>query len=288
MLDRVPRAERPVERRKDTGCERPSGDLPTALWIAIWRGFRGRCAPCGTGRMFRSFLQPVEACSGCGLNWRTRTADDFPPYLVILLTGHIVAPLMILVETQFHPPLWVHLAIWLPIVTILAFGLIQPAKGAVMAFQWWHWDFRKPGDGEPISNGGSEHTEQPRTIESRLNELRQGLVECCSGWNNRSHFDAHRLLRRHDRRRTGSRSSEPGECPQKSGQRYASRMNPPTCFGSGPCPSAFRGLWRDRNRMRVSTKHSSMTGMFAPTADRLFVAVPAGPGPAEIWELSFR
>lgn len=180
MVDRVQRPQRLVERPAEAVDDFSPADLPSALWIAICRGFLGRCARCGTGRMFRSFLQPVEACSDCGLNWRTRTADDFPPYLVILLTGHIVAPLMILVETRFHPPLWVHLAIWLPLVTMLAFGLIQPAKGAVMAFQWWHWDFRQPGDSRPIS-GKSPEGKPPPTSTLHIDEPRQGLVQCCSG-----------------------------------------------------------------------------------------------------------
>jgi hypothetical protein len=68
MLDRLQRPERPVERWADTDDELSPGDPPSALWIAIWRGFRGRCARCATGHIFRSFLQPVEACSDCGLN----------------------------------------------------------------------------------------------------------------------------------------------------------------------------------------------------------------------------
>lgn len=99
--------------------------------------------------MFRSFLQPEGACAICGLNWRSRTADDFPPYLVILLTGHIVAPGMIWMEISWHPAAWIQTAIWLPIVAALAVGLIQPVKGAVMAFQWWHWDFKREAEGSP-------------------------------------------------------------------------------------------------------------------------------------------
>ena len=52
-----------------------------------------------------------------------------------LLIGHIVAPGMIWMELSWHPALWVHLSLWLPIVVLLALLLIQPAKGAVIAFQ---------------------------------------------------------------------------------------------------------------------------------------------------------
>lgn len=146
MIDRIQTrltTHAPEQRRGATA--HPIEAAPSGMAQAVSRGFRMRCAACGLGGMFRSFLQPVQACATCGIDWRRRTADDFPPYLVILLIGHIVAPLMIWMETAWHPPMWVHLALWLPAVALLALGLIQPAKGAVLAFQWWHWDF----DGSP-------------------------------------------------------------------------------------------------------------------------------------------
>ncbi len=114
--------------------------LPASLLAAVGRGFLGRCPKCACARLFRSFLQPVASCPACGQDWRKRTADDFPPYLVILAIGHIVAPGMIAMERGWHPPLWVHLTVWLPAVLILGIFLIQPMKGAVIAAQWWHWD----------------------------------------------------------------------------------------------------------------------------------------------------
>ena len=107
---------------------------------AVRRGFVCRCPKCGGAKLFRSFLQPVDACHECGQDWRIRTADDFPPYLVILFVGHIVAPGMIGMESGWHPPLWVHLSVWLPLVLLLSLLLIQPMKGVVIAFQWWNWD----------------------------------------------------------------------------------------------------------------------------------------------------
>ena len=165
MLDRIQTGLRPVppeqqQREKDVLI---LAGPPSGLSQAVGRGFGMRCAACGSGRMFRSFLQPVHACATCGIDWRKRTADDFPPYLVILLIGHIIAPAMIWMETTWHPPMWVHLSLWLPAVTLLALGLIQPVKGAVMAFQWWHWDFGKsPGQGaSPSASASATIRESP-------------------------------------------------------------------------------------------------------------------------------
>lgn len=162
MLDRIQTGVkvRPLEQQREEDVRTHVG-APSGLPQAVRRGFLMRCAGCGSGRMFRSFLQPVQACANCGIGWRMRTADDFPPYLVILLIGHIIVPPMIWMEMTWHPPLWVHLSLWLPAVVMLALGLIQPVKGAVMAFQWWHWDFGK-SPGQPVSPINSEAVREPR------------------------------------------------------------------------------------------------------------------------------
>jgi uncharacterized protein (DUF983 family) len=139
----------------------PAALHPQSVFEAIRRGLAGRCPKCGCARLFRSFLQPVPVCPACGQDWRIRTADDFPPYLVILVVGHIVAPGMIALESGFHPPLWIHLTVWLPLVLLLGFVLIQPMKGAVMAFQWWHWDHTEAGTGAPGPGCGNPDERPP-------------------------------------------------------------------------------------------------------------------------------
>lgn len=153
MLDVLGAAERdshPGVALRTTEPADLSALMPASLLSAVGRGFLGRCPKCACARLFRSFLQPVTFCPACGQDWRKRTADDFPPYLVILAVGHIVAPGMIAMERFWHPPLWVHLTVWLPAVLILSFLLIQPMKGAVIAAQWWHWDRAGVAEDESI------------------------------------------------------------------------------------------------------------------------------------------
>jgi uncharacterized protein (DUF983 family) len=66
-------------------------------------------------------------------------ADDAPAYFVMLITGHIVVGLALTVEVEFAPPYWVHLLLWLPLTFALAIGLLQPVKGAIIAWQWAHY-----------------------------------------------------------------------------------------------------------------------------------------------------
>ncbi|WP_031294670.1 DUF983 domain-containing protein [Sphingobium ummariense] len=103
---------------------------------AAMLALRGRCPSCGEGRLFAGFLRPVHACAQCGQRWDVHQADDFPSYIVILLLGHILVPLMIEVNAALSIPLGWQAAIWPVLAVILAALLIQPVKGAVIAFQW--------------------------------------------------------------------------------------------------------------------------------------------------------
>ena len=100
------------------------------------RGFLGRCPRCGRGRLFRAFLKVADHCPVCGEDLHHHRADDFPAYLVIVIVGHIIVPLVYSVEMHFRPAEWVHLALWLPLTLGLALALIQPVKGAVVGLQW--------------------------------------------------------------------------------------------------------------------------------------------------------
>jgi uncharacterized protein (DUF983 family) len=110
------------------------------FWAAkpVVRGLFGRCPKCGEGDLFRAFLKVADTCPACGEELHHHRADDFPAYLVIVLVGHVVVAAVLTVEVMYAPPLWLHALIWLPVTTALALLLIQPIKGAVVAFQWAH------------------------------------------------------------------------------------------------------------------------------------------------------
>ena len=86
--------------------------------------------------MFARFLKPASACPVCGLALDGHRADDFPAYIVILLLGHILVPLMIEVNAALAIPMLWQTLIWPTLATLLAVAMIQPVKGAVIAVQW--------------------------------------------------------------------------------------------------------------------------------------------------------
>ena len=106
------------------------------VWTSLKRGLRGRCPRCGEGKLFRAFLKVDNNCSVCGLDFTPHRADDLPAYLVIIIVGHIVVPVVLWVETNYSPAIWLQMSIYLPLTFIASLVLLQPVKGAVVGFQW--------------------------------------------------------------------------------------------------------------------------------------------------------
>jgi uncharacterized protein (DUF983 family) len=110
----------------------PKRDLKQAMW----RGLLGRCPNCGEGKLFRAYLKTHENCAACGQDFHHHRADDLPAYLVIVIVGHIIVPLVLAVEQNFKPSYLLHLAVWLPLTLGMSLALLQPVKGAIVGLQW--------------------------------------------------------------------------------------------------------------------------------------------------------
>ena len=76
-------------------------------------------------------------CPHCGEELHHHRADDFPAYLVIVITGHILVPIVLAVETHIAPAIWVSMTLWPAVALAMTLGLLQPVKGAVVAIQWY-------------------------------------------------------------------------------------------------------------------------------------------------------
>ncbi len=112
-------------------------DLPQGWVAALVRGARGKCPRCGDAALFRKWLKPVDACSHCRQDWSLQQADDFPAYIGIFVVGHLLAPVVIAMISAGLSA-WLTLAILLPVSIVMLIAMLQPTKGAVIAFLWWH------------------------------------------------------------------------------------------------------------------------------------------------------
>ncbi len=114
----------------------PNASDGPSRWTAAMRGFLGRCPACGRGRLFGRFLKVADRCDICGTEFHHHRADDFPPYIVMFIVGHAVVYGILQTETRLEVPLWIHLAVWPALTVVLAVGLLQPVKGAVVGLQY--------------------------------------------------------------------------------------------------------------------------------------------------------
>ena len=57
---------------------------------------------------------------------------------VILIAGFVVVGAALVIEATWRPPYWLHAVLWLPLLLILALGLLRPLKGLLVALQFYH------------------------------------------------------------------------------------------------------------------------------------------------------
>lgn len=109
---------------------------PSKIGLGIRRGLAQRCPQCGKGRLFRSFLKVAESCQVCGADNTRYPSDDAPPYLTVIIVGHVILPLAILSYEAWLPHMWLNLAIWTSIAILMTLATLPLMKGAVVGFAW--------------------------------------------------------------------------------------------------------------------------------------------------------
>ena len=110
-------------------------DSPT-LGAALVRGLKLRCPKCGQGRLLAGYLQQVDACETCGLPIGDIRADDGPPWLTLLVVGHLLAPFLALLFMSDALPLWLSTALMCVLAVGLCLALLPRSKGVFIAAIW--------------------------------------------------------------------------------------------------------------------------------------------------------
>jgi uncharacterized protein (DUF983 family) len=103
---------------------------------AMLRGFMKRCPNCGEGRLLSNYLKVNDTCSHCHQPLHHQRADDAPPYFTMVVVGHIIIPLMLIVEKRWAPDLIVHFIVWPVLTTALTLWLLPRVKGSTVGLQW--------------------------------------------------------------------------------------------------------------------------------------------------------
>ena len=90
------------------------------------------CPACGESHLFNGFLKLTTKCRRCDAPLGLARADDAPPYLTILITGHVIVPLLFIVDRAEHLSTLAMSAIFLPLTAAMSLALLRPIKGGVV------------------------------------------------------------------------------------------------------------------------------------------------------------
>ena len=106
-------------------------------WLrAMGRGLRKRCPQCGRERLFAGYVKIAPRCEHCELDLTGHEADDAPPYITIMIVGHLAIPAALAAKQLYDPPIWLQFAVWMPAILIATFWMLPMAKGALIGLQW--------------------------------------------------------------------------------------------------------------------------------------------------------
>jgi uncharacterized protein (DUF983 family) len=112
--------------------------MPESPPSALSAGLRCRCPACGRGPLFEGFLRVRRSCPVCGTDVSAHDSGDGPVAFIILIVGGLVVGLALVTEVRYQPPVWLHLALWLPLAVVLILALMRPFKATLIALQYKH------------------------------------------------------------------------------------------------------------------------------------------------------
>lgn len=106
------------------------------LFLAMRRGLAGRCPNCGGDKLFAGYLKQIDRCTACGEAYRHIRSDDAAPWLTVLVVGHLLAPIILSVESHADWPTWVSMVVWPAAALALTLAILPRAKGFLMSVIW--------------------------------------------------------------------------------------------------------------------------------------------------------
>ena len=121
-----------VETARDEASSRAVAVCDRPVRAAL----RGLCPRCGQGRLFDGFLKVRPECEVCGLDFSTIQTGAGPATFIMQIAGFVAVLSALVVEINFHPPMWLHLIVWLPMTAGLSLALMRPGRGLMIGLQY--------------------------------------------------------------------------------------------------------------------------------------------------------
>ena len=98
-------------------------------------GLRGRCPNCHEGSIFDGYLKFANQCPSCGFDLQSNDVADGPAVFVILIASALVVPLALAFQIKMDANIFLTLAIFIPIISIVCLAMLRPLRGLMFALQ---------------------------------------------------------------------------------------------------------------------------------------------------------
>ena len=78
----------------------------------------------------------ADCCPACALDFTRFNVGDGPAAFLTLIVGAVVMVGAVTLQLKYDPPLWLQLAIWIPVTAALVVGALRVAKGVLLAIEY--------------------------------------------------------------------------------------------------------------------------------------------------------
>ena len=99
-------------------------------------GLTFKCPNCGKGKLYSRYLKITDNCDVCGVKLGELDTGDGPAVFVMLVVGFAVVGLALVVEVKYSPPLWMHMALWTPLILGGSLSMLPLLKSMMFAAQY--------------------------------------------------------------------------------------------------------------------------------------------------------
>ena len=99
-------------------------------------GLTSKCPECGKGKLYSGYLKVTPECPVCHAELGHKDTGDGPAVFVMFVMGSLVVGLALVVEVKWTPPLWLHMAIWTPLIVGGSLALLPLFKSVMFAAQY--------------------------------------------------------------------------------------------------------------------------------------------------------
>lgn len=110
--------------------------MPISNAPLVIQSAKGLCPQCGAQTLFAGPIRFAPNCPACGLDYAQFNVGDGPAAFLTMIIGGAILVLALVLEFKVHPPLWLHLVLWTPLIIASVMGSLRVAKGALLILEY--------------------------------------------------------------------------------------------------------------------------------------------------------